>query len=108
MIVNLWVTSPERLLEFQLAETEVDRFRAMFLDPNLDNDMTDYGWIRVGEAEISIQLTASKEELTSTALQHIASAEAELLAMHQRKLAALKELRGKLTALPHKKESDNA
>lgn len=107
MIVNLWVTGPERLLEFQLAETEADRLRAMYIAPALESDMTEYGWIRLGTADINLQLTASAEELCGVALQHIAKAEEEILVVHQKKLAALKELRGKLTALPHKKESDN-
>lgn len=89
-------------MEFQLAQTEEARLKAAFIDISLWEDMDDYGWIKLGEAEVSIKWTTSREELMQAAVKHLDEAEEGLRINHKQKLAALEEVRGKLLALPNK------
>lgn len=100
MKVNLWVTSPESLLQFQLAESDSERLKTLYLDPELTSDMSEYGWVHVGSAEIQFDFESSREKLMNDALKVLDLKEQELRADLRRKLDALEEMRGKLLALP--------
>lgn len=93
----LWVSTPDKLRDLGDAKTPKEVYDYVsLLEPG--GDMTSYGWVRVGEAMVEMELDLNTAY--ENALAAIDLAEKKLRADTEAKLTALLDLRAQFLALP--------
>ena len=97
----VWCSSPEQFLLYKNASPENQESYTSLAHTNCD--MTEYGWVKVGMAEISFDLYPLDDGIAA-ALAGCDKAEAKLREELNDKLAGILEIRQKLLCLPAPKE----
>ena len=102
---TMWVTSGDLLPKLLNARTDEDKFRAVTF-AYLESDMTDVGWIKVGECEISANFTTT-DEVKERAIAVTEEAIQKLETDTRAKLHVLKAFRSELLCLEAPKASND-
>lgn len=97
-IIKAWHTSPEHARSEDLQDADKLTFS--------NNDMREYGWLCVGEAEITLRINVTEEDLALSMCDTLRQQIQKVRAESKKQIDDLQERINKLLALTYSKGGD--